>query len=127
MYNSPAIHFKVMVGFSLKRRAILTFFGSPLRRPRNSDSVQFNRFHDPPGLLLVALLPFLRVMILPCPADHLPQQFLSKRFLPVTPTPPNPSVFPPILRPPALLHPRRKLPAASRAVLRDAVLPQQPV
>jgi Resolvase, N terminal domain len=43
MYNSPAIHFKVMVVFSLNRRAILTFFGSPLRRRRNSDSVQFNR------------------------------------------------------------------------------------
>src|SRR5207247_3281446 len=35
MYNSPAIHFKVMVVFSLDRPAILTFFGSPLRRCRN--------------------------------------------------------------------------------------------
>jgi DNA invertase Pin-like site-specific DNA recombinase len=43
MHNSPAIHFNVMVVFSLSRRAILTFFGSPLRRRRNSDSVQFNR------------------------------------------------------------------------------------
>jgi hypothetical protein len=46
MYNSPAIHFKVMVVSSLKRRAIFTFFGSPLRRRRNSDSVQFNRFNS---------------------------------------------------------------------------------
>ena len=46
MYNSPAIHFKVMVVFSHNRRATLTFFGSPLRRRRNSDSVQFNRFNS---------------------------------------------------------------------------------
>ena len=29
MYNSPAIHFKVMVLCSINRRAILAFFGSP--------------------------------------------------------------------------------------------------
>src|SRR2546425_610448 len=75
-------------------------FAAPSQlRLRPVQPVQFRR-HDPPCLLRVALLPFLRVMILPCPADHLPQQFLSKRFLPVTPIPPNPSVFPAILRPP---------------------------
>jgi hypothetical protein len=39
MCNSPAIHFKVIVVSSPGRRAIFTFFGSPLRRRRNSDSV----------------------------------------------------------------------------------------
>ena len=52
MYNSPAIHFKVMVVFSLNRRAILTFFGSPLRRRRSSDSVQFNRGKSPRDIAL---------------------------------------------------------------------------
>jgi hypothetical protein len=47
MYNSPAIHFKVTVVFSLNHRAILNFFGSPLRRRRSSDSVQFNRGKSP--------------------------------------------------------------------------------
>jgi len=42
MCNSPAIHFKVMVVSSLNRRAISTSFASPLRRRRNSVSVQFN-------------------------------------------------------------------------------------
>jgi hypothetical protein len=35
-----------MVVFSLNRRAIPTFFGSPFRRRRNFDSFQFNRFNS---------------------------------------------------------------------------------
>src|SRR2546427_5006971 len=53
----------------------------PLHAALPISPLQFRR-HDPPGLLRVALLPFLRVMILPCPADHLPQHQTPGMHLP---------------------------------------------
>jgi len=62
-----------------------------LAAPSNSDSssspLQFRR-HDPPGLLRVALLPFLPRNDSPCPAGHLAQQFLSNSI-------PSPAARPP--------------------------------
>ena len=63
MYNSPGIHFKVMLVLFLNRHAILTFFGSPLRRRRNSDSVQFNHFNSAATLQPAGKYPTVNAVI----------------------------------------------------------------